>query len=246
MTSPISSSDFSFEAELLRVHINSMLVKWGSSKPPRGGLHASSVLAPDAEWCARRHVLNYVYPERAEQPEAKPWDAHQNAVFANGWEVHTWWQNVFSVSSDCLETEKPHYDEVRQLWFTPDALLKFAGEVYVVEIKGYKQEFYEKMGEEPPEAAMLQCNLYLHLLGLKYGIVLVENKNTQDYRLWVIEHNPELAQLYTHRMYDVKGATIMVKKHGNSKLPNRVCSSPQDRLAQKCPMKNLCFSSEVE
>ncbi len=238
--------DPEFEAELLRVHINSLLVKWGQSKPPRGGLHASSVLVPDSEWCSRCHVLAAVYPDRAEQPEAKPWDAHQNAVFANGWSLHERWQDLFKKFGDCVEAETPHYDETRELWFTPDVILRFAGETYVVEIKGYKSETFDKLHDEPPEAAMLQCNLYLHLLGLKKGIVLVENKNTQDIKLWVIEHNPELVRLYTHRMYDVKGATIMVKKHGPAKLPARVCGSPNDRLAAKCPMRNLCFSSEVE
>ncbi len=240
-----SSSDFSFEAELLRVHINNMLVRWGSEKAPRTGLHASSVLAPDHEWCSRQHVLAAVYPDRAEAPETKPWSAHQNLVFANGWALHERWQDLFKRFGDCIEAETPHYDETRELWFTPDVILKFAGETYVIEVKGYKSETFDKLHEEPPEAAMLQCNLYLHLLGLKKGIVLVECKNTQDIKLWVIEHNPELARLYTHRMYDVKGASIMVKKHGNSKLPARVCGSPNDRLAQKCPMRRVCFEQEM-
>lgn len=238
------SQIFDFEAELLRVHINSLLVKWGSSKPPRGGLHASSVLVPDGEWCSRRHVLNNVYPDRAEQPEAKPWDAHQNAVFLHGWSLHEKWQDLFKTFGDCMEAEQAHYDETRELYFTPDAIINFAGETYVVEIKGYKQEFYDRMGDNPPEAAHLQCNLYLHLLGLQRGIVLVENKNTQDFRLWVIEHSPELAQKYIDRMYKVKGSTILVKKEGVSKLPARVCESPNDRLAQKCPMRALCFGEE--
>lgn len=246
MTFQTSSSDLSFEAELLTVHINSMLVRWGVSKAPRTGLHASSVLVPDAEWCSRRHVLNNLYPEKAEQPDAKPWSAHQNAVFLHGWAIHEKWQDLFKRFGDCIEAETPHYDETRELWFTPDAIIRFAGEVYVVEIKGYKSETFDTLGDEPPEAAMLQCNLYLHLLSIKRGIVLVENKNTQDIKVWAIECNPELTHLYTHRMYDVKGATILTKKHGASKLPTRVCGSPNDRLAVKCPMRKLCFSSEVE
>ncbi len=244
----MESQTFDLEAELLTVHINSMLLKWGAQKAPRTGLHASSVLAPDHEWCSRRHVLNNVYPEHAEQPEPKPWDAHQNAVFANGWALHERWQDLFKKFGDCIEAEQAHYDETRELWFTPDAILRFAGEVYVVEIKGYKQETFDRfmLVGDPPEAAMLQCNLYLHLLGLKRGIILVENKNSQDLKIWVIEHNEELTRLYIHRMYDVKGATIMTKKHGPSKLPARVCGSPNDRLAAKCPMRRVCFSEEVE
>src|SRR5260370_40600090 len=96
----VESKTCEFEAELLRVHINSLLIRWGSEKAPRTGLHASSVLVDASEWCARKHVLAAVYPDRVEQPEAKPWDAHQNAVFANGWDIHTWWQNVFSLSGD--------------------------------------------------------------------------------------------------------------------------------------------------
>ncbi len=242
----MTGSDLELEAEMLTVHFNSLLLKWGSSKPLRTGLHASSVLAPAHEWCARQHVLAAVYPDRAERPEPKPWDAHQHAIFLQGWQLHEKWQMLFQKFGTCLEAETPHYDETRELWFTPDALYSFAGETFVVEIKGYKESEFNKYVEEPPEAAHLQANLYCHLLGIHKAIILLESKNDQNIKLWVIEHNPELARLYTHRMYDVKGATIMVKKHGNAKLPARVCGSPNDRLAVKCSMRKLCFSSEVE
>src|SRR5712692_9727345 len=68
--SPNSSSDLGFEAELLTVHINGLLVKWGASKPLRVGLHASSVLVPESEWCTRQHVLAGVFPRRAEPPKS--------------------------------------------------------------------------------------------------------------------------------------------------------------------------------
>src|SRR6266700_59911 len=138
MMCPISKDELQAKAELLKVHFNSLWIKWGQSKPPRTGLHASAVLAIDSEWCSRRHVLANIHPDKAEAPETKPWDAHQQIVFANGWSLHERWQDVLKRFGTCIEAETPHYDETRELWFTPDALYSFAGETLVVEVKGYK------------------------------------------------------------------------------------------------------------
>jgi len=230
-------------AQLFRLEIAEMFIAWEASKPLRTGApHASAILAPESEWCLRRHVLSALYPEQAERPVPKPWDAHTNAVFLNGWLLHEKWQRLFSDHGRVVEVETSHYDEVRMLHFTPDAIIQFGGQPYVVEIKGYKHETWDKLDEagEPPAAAHMQCNLYCHLLGIERGLVLVENKNTQEYKVWVIAHDTTLARPYIDRMYAVKGAVA------TKRLPARTCTSLRDRNAEKCPMRNLCFSRGLE
>lgn len=232
---------------LLKIELADMFNSWEASKPLRvGAPHASSILAPESEWCLRRHVLTAVYPDVAERPEVKPWDSLKNARFLNGWVLHEKWQKLFKDHASVVEVEESHYDETRFLHFTPDAIIQWGGHRYVVEIKGYKAETYDKLDEDgpAPEAAMLQCNLYCHLLGIGRGIILVENKNTQDFKLWVIEADKELAKPYTDRMYEVKSRTTLAR--AGKPLPSKACKTQGEIRAQQCPMRKLCFSSRLE
>nr|BBH90119.1 hypothetical protein KTC_48700 [Thermosporothrix sp. COM3]BBH90184.1 hypothetical protein KTC_49350 [Thermosporothrix sp. COM3]BBH90249.1 hypothetical protein KTC_50000 [Thermosporothrix sp. COM3] len=230
-------------AALLRLELDDMFNSWEASKPLRTGApHASAILVPESEWCPRRHVLLALHPEQARRPEAKPWDALQNAVFLHGWHLHEKYQKLFSDFARVIEVEKSHFDETRFLHFTPDAIIQFGSYKLIVEIKGYKQETWQALDERgnPPEAAWHQCNLYCHLLNIPYGLVLVENKNTQKVKMWAIEHDKELAQPYTRRMYEVVGGVIKAQKSG--RLPARKCTAPDEPRAQKCPVRELCFS----
>src|SRR6266568_8068924 len=164
------------EAELIKMHIQGMFNQWEESKPLRTGLHASSVLVPESEWCTRKHVLASLFPDKAVRPEPKPWDHRQNAIFLHGWVLHEKYQMLFSRFGDCVEVETPHYDESTGLWFSPDAIIRFGGETYVVEIKGYKAEEYEKHTDKPPRAAHIQANLYCFLLDIQKAIILIEHK----------------------------------------------------------------------
>jgi hypothetical protein len=232
-------------AQLFKLELNDMFCAWDAAKPQRTGApHASAILAPEGDWCLRRHTLLALSPEEAVRPEPKPWDATKNAVFLNGWVLHEKYQDLFSKHGRVVEVEKSHFDEVRFLHFTPDAIVELYGELYVVEIKGYKSETFDKMDEagDPPQAAWHQCNLYCHLLNIPYGIILVENKNTQAYKVWCIERSKELAWPYTKRMYAVKGAIIAAQS--GKGLPERKCQSLNEDRAQKCPMRDLCFTEK--
>lgn len=230
-------------AQLFKLELDEMFNRWEAGKPLRSGApHASAILAPDSEWCLRRHVLTALYPELVERPDVKPWSAHTNAVFLNGWVLHEKYQKLFSEHGHVVEVESSHFDETCFLHFTPDAIIQFGGLPYVVEIKGYKASTFEKLDEagKPPAAAHHQCNLYCHMLEIERGIVLVENKDTQDYKVWAIQCDVELAKPYLERMYAVKGA---IATHST---PARVCGNCKDRQAEKCLVRKLCFSGNLK
>lgn len=239
-------------AALLKLEVEEMFNAWEASKPLRTGApHASAILASESDFCLRRLVLLAVFPDQAQHPGVKPWDAFQNARFLHGWHIHEKYQALFlkfgrvvyfNNDLDKPELDYTHFDEDRFVFFSPDAILEYASHQIVVEIKGYKQETFEKLDEQgdPPKAAWDQCNVYCHILGLKYGLILVENKNTQEMKTWVIKHNAEQARPYTDRLYDVKGAVTVARNTGN--LPARKCGTPGDRQAAKCSVCKLCFS----
>src|SRR5689334_20285346 len=83
-------------ASLFKHSIELMFNRWNASKPLRTGMpHASNILAPDHEYCLRKLVLMAHYPDQAERLPVKPWDAHQNAIFLNGWALHEKYQDLF-------------------------------------------------------------------------------------------------------------------------------------------------------
>jgi len=242
-------------AALLALDFQDMFLKWGANQPPRSGLHASSLLVSEQEWCTRRYVLADLFPDSAETPELKQWQWKQQAIFENGWDLHKRWQHLFRQFANVvgelgkLELDLTHYDEDRDLYFSPDAILDIAGEHYVVEIKGINHAAFESLTNdltvamkacETVEKAVSQANLYMHLLELEHAVILIENKNTQDFRVWITEYDRQQVLPYVQRAYSVKGHIALTKVNGT--YPRRVCQSPDDALARKCPMATCCFS----
>lgn len=254
--SKTGSSELATVAALFKQSLQGMFDAWEDSRPPRTGApHASTILQPEGDWCVRRQVLLALYPEEAKKPEPKPWDGKRNRINKHGWVIHEKYQGLllrfgnvvyFNNDFDKPELDYSHFDEERYVWYSPDAIIDWATHHRVVEIKGYKQEVWDELDEDglPPRDAWMQCNFYLHLLGLQYGFVLVENKNNQDPKIWGIEHDPILARPYTQRCYDVKGAVVVAAKH--QKFPARVCKSCNDDRASKCPVRDFCFSRRLE
>lgn len=267
MTSQPSSFNHRTVATLLKREIENTFNTWEAEKLLRTGFpHASNILAPEGDWCLRRYVLAAVFPELAQRPEPKPWDGKRNRVNKHGWVIHEKLQGMLLKFGGGLkvvhcngepELDLTHFDETREVFFSPDVIVEFAGRKYVIEIKGYRAEMksdkedststiFERLDEMgvPPKVAHTQVNFYIHLLQDVYGpdlrgLVLVENKNTQELKTWAIEHDPELAKPYTDRCYAVKGGVLIARKSG--KLPPRKCVSCSESRAQACPMRTICF-----
>lgn len=255
-----SSSNASLRtlAELVKIDFQELYLKWGGCAPPRTGLHASSLLVSDQDWCPRKHVLSDLFPQEALSPELKHWQWKQQAIFENGWSLHKRWQQLFRQFANVvgelgkLELDRTHYDPERNIYFSPDAILDITGEHMVVEIKGIHHTAFEALPFDLPgamhacetvEKAVSQANLYMHLLELKHAIILVENKNNQDFRVWITEYNRELALPYIQRAYQVKG-NLVLARDGQNKYPARICQSADDARARQCPMCHKCFSLE--
>lgn len=260
----MSQFDSALEGDLLTQDFKNMYTHWMDARPDRSGMHASAVL--DKEFCAREQVLHELWPEQGERSEVHHWDWKKSAIFENGWRLHQRWQDLFKKCGNVVysldqhgnlapELDLTHYDADRNLYFSPDAIIMFGGVRYVVEIKGIKEQSYLELTDDLEQAcqacetvhkAREQCNLYCHMLLISRGIILVENKNTCDFKVWVIEYDQERAWPYTSRMNEVKGRTLLVKQHGRGKLPPRCCASIQDTRARKCPMKKLCFQESED
>lgn len=241
-----SSATGLLQRTIVQDQLQDLFVKWQHSQPPRTGLHASSILSPGQSYCHREQVLGFSEPR--EQPIHNP---ALLAVFLNGWNVHEKWQSLFKLGGIAVEVEQSHVDKRWYLHFTPDAIIDLKGERYIVEIKGYKQEAYNKIDPEQPwvsseyRKAHVQANLYMHMLGIQKGIVLFENKNTQVFKSFVIDYSPALADPYIERLNTLNDLVANYQQYGQlvERLPE--CSSTESPRAQKCPLRNACFRVTV-
>jgi len=245
---------------LIQSSLQELYLKWAASQPLRSGLHASSLLVPQNEWCTRRYVLAEIAPGEAARPELHYWDWRMQNMFLDGWDRHRKWQDLFlrfavvaySEAGD-PELDLTHHDETRNIYFSPDAILDYAGTRYVVEIKGLDTNKFQQLTDNLDTAckvsdvvakARIQANLYCHLLSIQHGLLLIEDKNTQQFKVWIIKCDSASATPYIQRAYDVKGRVALFRR--SRQLPERVCKSSDDRLAQKCPLRDCCFSEEME
>lgn len=234
------SEDFTALQELIQARFESMFVKWGAEKPPRNSLHVSGLIVSDEEWCTRQYTLYHLFPGDIEAPQLQSWDWKMQAVYANGWSLHEKWQSLLRKYTNCLEVETTHYSDAYQLHFTPDAIIELAKQKYLVEIKGYKAAEYEKNKNAPPLAAVHQAQVYMHLLNLKRAIILLENKDTQQFRVWIIQAEEEHALRFLHRALHLRQAKVQADVLET--VPARICTAIDEPRAKRCPIRQKCFS----
>lgn len=70
-----------------------------------------------------------------------------------------------------------------------DVIVSLDGKNYVVEIKTAHPYTFEQMASGPRRDHYLQLQLYLHYFGIPQGIVLAENKATQELREFVVPYD---------------------------------------------------------
>src|SRR6266487_2250911 len=282
-------SDNTTLAFLLTHEFNQAFYAWDAALPPRDGLHASSVLESDADFCVRQHVLADSFLDERQQKEQ-----YLSALqkFLHGWQIHEKWQYKLLKSTGLVlwnhsmgeyELDLTHIDPESDIKYSPDAIIEYAGFVMPVEIKGINHEdyagqqelyrrvppdhvgtsmanllgTYEKAHDKRPgivgatlqeamgrnksiRSAYPQVQLYMHLLGLQKGVILVENKNTQDFILWIVDYDASVVTKPLARAKDVKEANQEYYDLGI--LPERICATRNDARAKRCPFRDACFN----
>lgn len=221
--------------------INQMFTRGGENEE-RVGLHASSIIQPGL--CMRKLVLSLNYePTHA---TTKP-DPRLIRIFENGNYVHEKWQRLL-IRAEYSEPDHMDYtcfDETYQLQYTPDILCYipefYKDDLLLGEIKSMCDNAYNK-GTGNPEftKAVKQISLYLHFKKMKRGFILCENKDTQDYRVHIVEYDYKRVEPYIEILESVNEADRRFKRGGGlpqiSPKYNKTCGK-----CQRCEMKDACY-----
>jgi len=223
---------------LIKQKLDQLFVDWNNKKGARGGLHASSILAPEKgnnQFCYREQVLNMFF-----KPVVPALSPRLLQIFLHGWSLHEKWQSLFVECGVAVQVETTRKSSTWDLYHTPDAIIEILGRKYVVEIKSMSTFQFVKLNT-PPANAIRQVQLYMHLTGIPDGIVLVEDKNNQDFKVWEVEYDPEFVAPFLSRLDNIQKLLKIYKK--DQRLPRRLlsCESIESGRAKNCPLRDACF-----
>lgn len=184
----------------------------GQETAERKGLHASAIIVSDDKFCYRQQILSLIY----RQKQGEQISPGLRRIFAEGDAVHEKWQRLFIRAryAGPMHCDMTKYDKRYDLQYTPDILADIDGERYVVEIKSVNTIQFKNMQKNntPHQSGKKQLFLYMYLTGIHKGIVLCEDKNTQEFRANIYEYNEETARPYIERL-----ETIREKKRAGAK-----------------------------
>lgn len=223
---------------LIYAEFDRMFTKWNENKGTRGGIHASSVIADD--FCLRAQILALHYKQELPRLSVK-----LLRIFLHGWQTHIKYQNLFQEMGVADMVEANNHSKNWGLHFTPDAIVRLVGKRFVVEIKSVNSHRWSQL-TGPPANAVAQAQLYMHLSAIPNALVLAENKDTQDLKLWSIKYDPAYCRDYIERLQKIKFCNDVFL--GDGRLPKRyhTCNAVSDERAQKCPLRDVCFAAKAQ
>ena len=112
-------------------------------------------------------------------------------IFEHG--THTHFRIMGVLYSLCLVTASEiSIPENEMIHGRADAIVSIKGEPYIVEIKSVNSAKFRK--EEADSDHIKQLQLYLYFFKVKKGILLYENKDTQELNEYIIDYDEKLVK----------------------------------------------------
>lgn len=222
-----------------------MVMTRGLESQERIGLHASSFIVSDSDWCLRRQVLSLIY----KQSQGEDIPVGLMRIFEEGNAVHEKWQRLLIRGGygKAKTMDRTRFKDEYLISYTPDGVLKmpqlFGNEPIVLEIKSMGMFPYKKMiesnGKHP--SAHKQGQFYLWLTGYKHLIVLVDNKNSQEFKVEYYDYDEKVVEPFVERADNVKESYKDYLESG--RIPSRCsdCKKHNCKKAMDCCMRNACW-----
>lgn len=221
-----------FKTVMLEQKLNKLFVMQ-ASKSDRYGLHASAIIASDNEFCYREQVLSLFY----QRDSGKEFPVGTLRVFKQGDVIHEKWQALFEMAGWSKHAEKTHFVKKYDLCYTPDIETNWKDEP-IVEIKSMNTYSYQKSDGHP--SGEKQLNFYLTLRKKPWGFVLMEDKNTQDFKIKVVHQDKEKAKPFVQRLVTIQEMKQEFLEERT--MPRRKCSDCDCKRALDCGMRSACFN----
>lgn len=228
----------------------------GAETQERKGLHASAMIVSDDKFCYRQQVLSLFY----KQLQGEQTSVGLKRIFAEGDAIHEKWQRLFIRGGLCkpLDCDYSRFAEEFDLSYTPDIICAIPEDYklesvhddsvkkipFVIEIKSvntftFKKQKYHASGRK-------QCQLYMYLTGIHNGIVLCDDKNTQEFKVYKYEYNPNEIKKEIRRLEQVQEYKKQLLEQKKLVKMHEKCTGYTSKKAQECPMRDVCFGKSKE
>ena len=233
--------------------VNQVMTR-GLGSQERIGLHASAMIVGDNSFCIRQQVLSLIY----KQLQGEQLSVGLKRIYEEGNAIHEKWQRLLIRAgyAKANTLDRTRFDDEYILSFTPDIVCRipeFYDGAMVGEIKSVNTYQFKNMTSHP--SAHKQLEFYMMELikqaklkgkwnGKDYlkGFVLCDDKNTQDFKLFIYDYDPEFVAPYIDRCEEVRHYyDIAISEN---KLPSKRsdCKSYDCKMADTCPMKDACWN----
>lgn len=205
----------------------------------RFGLHASSILASESEFCYREQVLSLFY--KMEQGENIP--IRLKRIFEEGNFIGEKWQRLFIRGGI---GKKEDMDISRflakyDLSYTPDARITLFDKQFVVETKSQNTFTFRKSRSHP--GGVKQLKFYMYLEDIPQGFVIVEDKNDQNFKILLVD-KLDIAELepYIERLENIQVYKGILEEENKMVPRHKSCVASNCKMATSCNMRNACWN----
>lgn len=220
--------------------VNQLMTR-GLESTERVGLHASAMIVSDNKFCIRQQVLSLLYKQR--QGDQTPVGLMR--IFEEGNAIHEKWQRLFIRAgySKAKDLDFTRFNKEFEISFTPDIICRipefYDGEM-VGEIKSVNTFQFKKMTSHP--SGHKQMQFYMYLTGIRKGFVLCEDKNTQEFKVFVYDYDPSVVAPFVERAEQVQYYKQRVFDEGKMVKRCDGCNKSTCKKAEECAMRDACYN----
>lgn len=224
------------EAEFVR-----QVMTRGAETQERIGLHASSFIKGDKEWCLRQQVLALVY----RQLQGEQLSVGLKRIFEEGNAIHEKWQRLLLRAgyAEVNGLDVTQFNKKFRISFTPDIICnipEFYDGDMVGELKSVNTYQFQKMTKHP--SAWKQLQWYMFLTGIHKGFVLSEDKNTQDFKVEVYDYDESIVEPFIERAREVKSRYKILMLEDRMVSRPKDAKSPDCKRCEDCALRNACWN----
>lgn len=222
--------------------VNQVMTR-GTDSTKRVGLHASAIIVGEKDFCYREQVLSLLY----EQLQGENVAINLKRIFEEGNAIHEKWQRLFIRGglAKAEDLDFSQFNKKYELSYTPDAIITINGERWIVEIKSVNT--YQFKGMTKHDSGCKQLRWYMRLTGIKHGLVLCEDKNTQDFKVFVYHYDEEAESItdgFISRLEAIQYYKTRLLEERKAPARHPDCTSYTAKRCLKCNMRDVCFGKK--
>lgn len=86
----------------------------------------------------------------------------------------------------------------------------------------------------------------MYLTGIHHGIVLCDDKNTQEFKVYNYEYNPSEIAQYIGRLERIQESKTKLLEQNKLVQRHKKCTGYNCKMTEECNMKDVCYGKAKE